>query len=422
MNNKTKKCIHEGCLLQPVFGKGGTNIGISCRSHASIGWVNVKRVECVNKDCSKIASFGKIGSVKNEFCGSHRPRDYVNIHGRKCEYLNCERDPSYGEKGSKKRKFCLDHAPTHYVNTNSKICTYDGCTLAPSYGIKGSKNREFCSSHAPIGYVSLNKKFCIFEGCTEIPKYGKKGSKKCDFCKTHALDNYVNNCCSTCQHETCELTSHYGIPGYSSEFCKTHKSYKMIRDPIRYTKDAIKACEYCSEEIHYSDDYCKYCKKFNELGKAVKSNKKELIIKSILEDNFSRDVFIHDRIVTGGCSKRRPDFLIMTEWGHIIIEVDEFQHKRVNYPQSCEINRMKEIYFDIGGSKLLFLRYNPDNYKCFNGCKPFSQSKRKYILIKTINEYINSTILQNLGIIYLFYDGFVTNSIKIEKIDPYKSY
>jgi len=193
----------------------------------------------------------------------------------------------------------------------------------------------------------------------------------------------------------------------------------MVHEPRKYEKDAIKECSYCFETIHYSDDFCPSCKIFNTIGTTVKSHNKELAIKTLLEDNFDPDTFIHDRIVPGGCSKKRPDFLLLTKWGNIIVEVDEFQHKRNTYPCECEITRMKQIYFDCGVEHLLFIRYNPDNYKVLEGGKPITPIQRKKLLIKIIKEQFDQKDVENLGVMYLFYDGYISGSSEIEDIKVY---
>ena len=194
----------------------------------------------------------------------------------------------------------------------------------------------------------------------------------------------------------------------------------MIRNPLKYGKNDVKECTYCLEEIHYKDDYCPSCKQFNILGKTVKTHNKELEIKALLEENFDSDIFNHDRTVTGGCSRKRPDFLLITTWGNIVLEVDEFQHKRKTYPCECEISRMKEIYFDCGVENLLFIRYNPDSYKTTTCEKPMIKRKRQELLIKIINQQLKTKEVENLGVMYLFYDYFSIDAIEIEHIDPYK--
>lgn len=66
-----------------------------------------------------------------------------------------------------------------------------------------------------------------------------------------------------------------------------------------------------------------------------------------------------DKIVEGGCSRRRPDVAIDFGSHCLMIEIDENRH--ANY--SCEEKRMVELYEDIGFRKIVFLRFNPDRYK-----------------------------------------------------------
>jgi hypothetical protein len=66
-----------------------------------------------------------------------------------------------------------------------------------------------------------------------------------------------------------------------------------------------------------------------------------------------------DKIVEGGCSRRRPDVAIDFGSHCLMIEIDENQH----YNYSCEEKRMVELYEDIGFRKIVFLRFNPDGYK-----------------------------------------------------------
>jgi hypothetical protein len=66
-----------------------------------------------------------------------------------------------------------------------------------------------------------------------------------------------------------------------------------------------------------------------------------------------------DKMVEGGCSRKRPDVFIDFGCHCLIIEVDEHQH--ASY--SCEEKRMVDLYEDVGFRKIVFLRFNPDRYK-----------------------------------------------------------
>ena len=66
-------------------------------------------------------------------------------------------------------------------------------------------------------------------------------------------------------------------------------------------------------------------------------------------------------------SAYRPDFLINSVFGKIVLECDEFQHKNYNLKNFEEQNRMETIYKDIQilskKEEVLFIRYHPDDYK-----------------------------------------------------------
>jgi len=79
-------------------------------------------------------------------------------------------------------------------------------------------------------------------------------------------------------------------------------------------------------------------------------------LKKHFQDTFTMRF---DKIVEGGCSRRRPDVFIDFGSHCLVIEIDENRH--VNY--TCEERRMIELYEDIGFRKIVFLRMNPDQYK-----------------------------------------------------------
>jgi len=70
--------------------------------------------------------------------------------------------------------------------------------------------------------------------------------------------------------------------------------------------------------------------------------------------------WIADKIVSGGCSKRRPDLLLDLGYQVIIVEIDENQH--IDYDCSCENKRLMELSQDLGHRPIIFIRFNPDDY------------------------------------------------------------
>ena len=128
-------------------------------------------------------------------------------------------------------------------------------------------------------------------------------------------------------------------------------------------------------------------------------------------------MIIQDKIITNGCSKRRPDGLIQLNDFNIIIEIDENQHN--NY--TCENKRIAEIFQDLGNSPLTIIRFNPDNYilntkkikspfgitKTDGRLKIINQveyKKRFDKLLDTINYNIKTLPDKEINIINLFYN------------------
>jgi hypothetical protein len=119
----------------------------------------------------------------------------------------------------------------------------------------------------------------------------------------------------------------------------------------------------------------------------------------------------HDKIPENACSRRRPDFIIDLGLLMIIIEVDEKQHKHLS--RACELGRMMEIYQDLGGVPIIFIRYNPDSYVSATGerikglKKNLSREKRLVELVHKIKRRYTKglKIPPYLSAYFLFYDG-----------------
>lgn len=87
---------------------------------------------------------------------------------------------------------------------------------------------------------------------------------------------------------------------------------------------------------------------------------KEKVVIDFIKNKFQNYNWIYDKIINGGCSRKRPDLLLDLEYQVIIIEIDENQHK--NYDCSCENKRLMQISQDLGHKPIIFIRFNPDDY------------------------------------------------------------
>jgi hypothetical protein len=102
---------------------------------------------------------------------------------------------------------------------------------------------------------------------------------------------------------------------------------------------------------------------------------KEKYIHSWILENFKSYEFKNNKTIEGGCSLKRPDWMIDLLTHSIIIECDEDQHN--NY--SCENKRMMQLFIDLGSRPLVLIRFNPDSYidkyKKYKSCFSFDKNK-----------------------------------------------
>jgi len=414
------KCKQPNCKRNANFGKSGSRIRDWCVIHAPRGSANLNSRKCKDANCNKEPSFGKKGTrgMKNaDWCKKHAPKDCVDVVNKKCKNVNCDKRASYTGENSNKKDWCKMHAPKGSDNICSKKCKEPKCKTFPTFGKKGTKIREWCKIHAPKSYVDVANKKCKDVNCYKQPTYGKKGTKIAEVCKDHipSGSGYVDVRHKSCKKDGCDKRANYGFAGYSEEYCFSHKLPRMISRPRSKPKELTVECQYCLQDIHYNEFFCSGCKRFLELGNTtVKTKQKELEIKTLLEDNDFK--FVHDKRVYEGCSLSRPDFLFPVAYGNIILEVDEFQHRRSSYSVECEDIRMRQIYFDCGMPYLLFIRYNPDDFK---GNNKISDSKRKEYLLKFLKERLTDKTESGLFVYYLFYNNFNPEEPEFEAIQPY---
>jgi hypothetical protein len=123
-----------------------------------------------------------------------------------------------------------------------------------------------------------------------------------------------------------------------------------------------------------------------------------------------------DKIIQGGCSKRRPDILIDLIDQVIVVEIDENQH--IDYDCSCENKRLMEISRDLAYRPTVFIRFNPDEYDDITSCWSINskgicavkKSKKKEwcsrlkTLEETLKYWIEHRTEKTVEVVHLFYD------------------
>ena len=239
----------------------------------------------------------------------------------------------------------------------------------------------YCSGHKKDGMVNVINKTCL--ECKKHPSYNKEGKTKALYCSAHKKEGMVNVISKTCK----------------SEWCKT-----IVREKY--------------------DGYCLFCYMNLFPDKPVSRNykTKEYAVVEHVKTKFPSLNWIADKIINGGCSKRRPDLLLDLLYQIVIIEIDETQH--TDYDCSCQNKRIMELSQDLGHRPIIFIRFNPDDYEkdginitsCWGQdgkgicvvkkSKKSEWTQRLNTLEEQINYWINPTNMTNKTIetIQLYYD------------------
>ena len=297
------------------------------------------------------------------------------------------------------------------------MCIEDNCTTYPVFNMLGTSKGIFCSKHKKEGMVNVKDKTCIHEGCKIQPNYNIEGQKAL-YCVNHKIDGMIDVKHQTCIHEGCKIRPTYNIEGQKALYCVKHKKDGMF--DVNHQTCKSNWCNIIVQDKY--DGYCLHCYIHLFPNKPVTRNykTKEYAVVEFVKNKFPQLNWIADKIINGGCSKKRPDLLLDLLYQIIIVEIDENQH--IDYDCSCENKRIMELSQDLGHRPIIFIRFNPDDYEdngknitsCWgqnkNGICVIKKTKndewtnRLTILENQINYWIQNTTNKTVEIIQLFYD------------------
>jgi hypothetical protein len=253
--------------------------------------------------------------------------------------------------------------------------------------------------------------------------------------------------------DNCNKRAYYGIPCNLPNKCVLHKEANMIKNPTK--KCLIKNCNNISLyginnpihcEIHKKDEdiilverecskcnridilinnlcvnFCSMELKAQEIKKYQKVKEKRIL--KLLEKEYNEPNEYNVRVDynCGGKNSEEKEIGYDFCTHKIFIEVDENQHK--SYCKLGEVNRMRNIYMNEGGIPILFIRYNPDNFRENNKLKKITQNEKENNLIKWIKYYENfENIKYNLSVHYLYYNDFYKYGKENLEIDVYNNF
>ena len=278
--------------------------------------------------------------------------------------------------------YCVEHKKNGMIDVKNKKCLE--CEVRPTFNNVGQKKGLYCVEHKKNGMIDVKHKTCIYEGCDTRPSYNLAGEKRGIYCDKHRLVDMIDVVSKSCKSEWCQTIPHFN----------------------KY------------------DGYCLRCFIYLFPDKTVSRNykTKEYSVVEFVKTKFPHFDFIADKIISGGCSRRRPDLLLDILYQIIIIEIDENQHQ--DYDCTCENKRVMELSQDLGHRPIVFIRFNPDDYKkdgknitsCWgcdkNGICVVKKSKQKEWLerLNTLEDQIKywtdpeNMTDKTIEIIQLFYD------------------
>ena len=240
----------------------------------------------------------------------------IDVKHKTC--LECNVRPTFNVEGQTRALYCSQHKKDGMVNVISKTCLE--CNKQPTFNVEGQTRALYCSQHKKDGMIDVKSKTCL--ECNKQPVFNVEGQTKALYCSQHKKDGMIDVKNKTCKSSWC--------------FTQVQEKY---------------------------DGYCLFCYINLFPDKPVSRNykTKEYSVVEYIKTQFPNYNWIADKIISGGCSKRRPDLLLDIGYQIVIIEVDENQH--TDYDCSCQNKRIMELSQDLGHRPIVFIRFNPDDYK-----------------------------------------------------------
>jgi hypothetical protein len=408
-------CKVIGCNIRPTFNIKGETKALYCSRHKKDGMINVKDKTCIHEGCNIIPNYNVDGQTKALYCATHKKDGMINVKCKTC--LECKKQPVFNIEGQTTALYCAKHKKDGMIDVKNKTCIHEGCNIIPIYNIKGQTKGLYCSQHKSEEMIDVKNKTCL--ECKKIPTYNIEGETTALYCSEHKKDKMINVKSKTCLE--CKKIPTYNVEGQTTAlYCSTHKKDGMIN-----VKDKTCKSSWCLTIVHEKyDGYCLFCYMHLFPDKPVSRNykTKEYSVVEFVKNIFPDLNWIADKIISGGCSKRRPDLILDLGYQVIIVEIDENQH--IDYDCSCENKRIMELSQDLGHRPIVFIRFNPDDYeknkKNITSC--WGQDKKGLCVIKRLKQnewkqrlntlenqiiyWINPSNATNktIEIIQLFYD------------------
>jgi hypothetical protein len=289
------------------------------------------------------------------------------------------------------------------INVKHKRCREIGCQKQPIFNVAGILQGLYCAEHKQPGMVDVKNKRC--EQCQTKAWYGCPGLAPTR-CAQHRDINMIPHPRRKCEYDKCPETATYGVKS-CPERCEAHKQ-RTDRDLV------LHRCAACTEPaVVNAEQMCQNC---DHRGHNIRLARQKQV-KAAIDASGLPTYKIYDNIAFDDtrCGRERPDFLWDCGTHHVILDVDEDQHK--TRPCECEQTRMVNITQGLG-MPCLWVRYNPDDYK--GQTAAIRDRHRLEYLVKFLQGRLNDAPQDNtqfLRVCHLFFDDFkITNPPRMDVI------
>ena len=376
-----------------------------------------KNKKCQEETCNKIPIFNYQDETKGIYCGDHKLKDMMDVVNIKCLENGCNKRPNYNFQDEKKGIFCGKHKKENMVNVVDKKCLEETCNKHPTFNFPDEKRGRFCGDHKKETMVNVKNRKCQEKGCDKIPAFNYLDETKGILCAIHKLNDMVNVVSKKCEMDGCNTIANFNYPGNKiGDYCVVHKLNDMV--DVKNKKCVENGCETRVSNDQYRG-YCLTCFIFHFPNEKISKNYriKEKLVVDYIKEQFNEYTWIFDKVIQGGCSKKRPDAFLDIGSHVIIIEIDENAHE--DYQVICENRRIMELSLDLSNRPIVFIRFNPDSYTR-NGKKfpsSFKLNSSGKVILRDNKEWdnrlsklkdsiiywINSEAKKMIEIEYLFY-------------------
>ncbi len=339
-----------------------------CAKHKEIDEIDVKNKKCIFLDCQKQPTYA-LFDQKPIHCSEHKEHNEIDVISKRCIFPDCNIRPSYALPNSRTTIHCVEHKEQDEIDITHKRCSFPNCQKQPSYALLGQKPVH-CSEHKEIDEIDVKNKRCSFPNCQKIPSYALSGQTPVH-CLEHKEIDEIDVKHKRCIFPDCNIRPSYALPNSRTTIhCSEHKEIDEIDIISKRCKTNL--CDVQATKKY--DGYCARCYFYmNPDQKQTNYKTKENLVAMYLQNTFKDYTWTFDKTISDGCSRRRPDAAVDFGSHVVIVETDENQHLNPSkgyYAEVCEEARINEIFLDysegdknIVPKKIIFIRFNPDNYK-----------------------------------------------------------